>query len=197
MDYIYSLTFENGAFFLYIYGVVGKKIFTVHPPVTFYDPYFEHLLLREFFENEDQLKSLVETIQTDIGTTYEVPKDKCKFFPNCKRSNCKYFHPEKTPICKYFPNCTREGCKYVHPEEMPVCKFFPNCTRDDCKYSHPTPEKIKICKEFPICNDSLSCKNVHPVPLNEPLYPIICENYPNNCDNNCLQYHIDLELYEI
>lgn len=57
---------------------------------------------------------------------------KCKFFPFCTKTNCKYYHP--IADCKFFPNCKLGlSCLYKHKS----CRYGGKCTNVNCVYSHP------------------------------------------------------------
>lgn len=38
----------------------------------------------------------------------------CRFYPNCKNLDCRYFHPKK---CRYDDECTNPDCKYIHSQK--------------------------------------------------------------------------------
>ncbi|KAI5699297.1 hypothetical protein M8J75_000755 [Diaphorina citri] len=111
------------------------------------------------------------------------PQDKvpCKFYPNCSKTNCPFFH---RTVCASFPSCRfGKDCVYQHPP----CKFGSTCSRADCAFDHtlapkqPTAPKSsdEICKFHPKCYKR-DCPFFHPK---------VCM-YLSNCKNNaCVFYH--------
>lgn len=88
------------------------------------------------------MKSLVINILALNSVAVPVPDtlkpiikstERCKFFPDCQKSKCNFFHPSLTP-CKLFPNCKygADSCGYTHPK----CKFDLSCHRIDCNFAH-------------------------------------------------------------
>jgi len=49
-----------------------------------------------------------------------------------------------------------------------------------------------LCPNFPQCNDQF-CENLHPKPINLPVFPEICTHYPD-CKKGdyCDYWHIDM-----
>jgi hypothetical protein len=93
------------------------------------------------------------------------PQDKvpCKFYPNCSKTNCPFFH---RTVCASFPSCRfGKDCVYQHPP----CKFGSTCSRADCAFDHtlapkqPTAPKSsdEICKFHPKCYKR-DCPFFHP-----------------------------------
>jgi len=41
-------------------------------------------------------------------------------------------------LCKYFPNCTKSNCPFYHPppKNLTPCKFSDKCRNMDCEFSH-------------------------------------------------------------
>ncbi|CAB3396796.1 unnamed protein product [Caenorhabditis bovis] len=53
-----------------------------------------------------------------------VSRERCHFWPNCKKDPCQYYHPVKA--CTNFPNCSfGNRCHFIHPP----CRFDALCTK--------------------------------------------------------------------
>ncbi|KAJ1564943.1 hypothetical protein HK096_005411, partial [Nowakowskiella sp. JEL0078] len=81
----------------------------------------------------------------------------CRFWPNCHKQGCEFFHPatQQTAAmqnleCRYGAQCTRPDCKFSHPSPAATaakkasimskvrCRFWPNCINPNCGFMHPT-----------------------------------------------------------
>ena len=98
-------------------------------------------------------------------------KEKCKFWPFCKKEDeCIYHHPTKH--CDKFPSCelTADKCPDIHP----MCKFDVNCNKMDCPFLHIAKRQLQIpapaishhhmsveCKYYPKCYNA-NCPFFHP-----------------------------------
>ncbi|XP_076872738.1 zinc finger CCCH domain-containing protein 14 [Brachyhypopomus gauderio] len=41
-----------------------------------------------------------------------VPSSVCRFFPDCKKVDCTFYHPK---LCRFSAHCKRAGCTFYHP----------------------------------------------------------------------------------
>lgn len=70
----------------------------------------------------------------------------CRFFPNCKNSQCPFLHPS-TVMCKFGEQCQRSACPFTHPQGRQVtnrafinapCRYGKSCAKADCPFQHPS-----------------------------------------------------------
>lgn len=103
--------------------------------------------------------------QTTPASATTLDKVPCKFYPNCSKADCPFFHRTK---CTTFPLCRfGNNCAYLHP----ACKFGSACSRVDCVFDHsavlktkpPTPavNTSDVCKFHPKCFNA-NCVFFHP-----------------------------------
>eukprot|EP01130_Rhizamoeba_saxonica_P018493 TRINITY_DN9276_c0_g1_i1.p1 TRINITY_DN9276_c0_g1~~TRINITY_DN9276_c0_g1_i1.p1 ORF type:complete len:365 (-),score=67.63 TRINITY_DN9276_c0_g1_i1:16-1089(-) len=87
---------------------------------------------------------------------------RCKFFPNCNKDDCPYFHP--TEPCRNFPKCPYgDNCRYVHPKID--CKFGAKCLNVNCVFTHPERNNTPCKKGFSCKNRTTGCNFKHPQEL--------------------------------
>lgn len=95
-------------------------------------------------------------------------KEKCRFWPFCKKEDeCVFHHPTKQ--CDKFPNCelTADKCLDIHP----MCKFDATCNKMDCPFLHIAKRQLPMsaptmphhieCKFYPKCYNT-NCPFFHP-----------------------------------
>lgn len=83
---------------------------------------------------------VLSTVSVADSSVKSKPKERCKFFPNCRDGNVCEFHHPSAP-CNAFPSCKfGDKCAYLHP----LCKFDQTCTRPNCNYMHTIPIIISV-----------------------------------------------------
>lgn len=122
--------------------------------------------------------------QTTPASPTTLDKVPCKFYPNCSKADCPFFHRTK---CTTFPLCRfGNNCAYLHP----ACKFGSACSRVDCVFDH-SAVLLKTKPPTPAVNTSDVCK-FHPKCFNANcvfFHPKICM-YSSNCRNKaCVFFH--------
>jgi hypothetical protein len=107
-------------------------------------------------DDADMEDAAVDTeLEGDEGTK-KIKKQKCQFWPNCKRGDeCVYVHP--TTQCNLFPACPYgENCLFIHPA-VP-CKFGTSCTRVGCVYNHPAGTAASTTQKGGVpCKHGFAC----------------------------------------
>ena len=134
-------------------------------------------------DNDDDLEETMEFTDDEKldEDNDEEKKEKCKFWPLCKKENeCIFYHPTKH--CDNFLNCkfSAEKCLDIHP----LCKFDANCTKVDCSFLHIAKKQLHLptliqqqpmtveCKFYPKCYN-LNCPFIHPKMC---IYGVMCKN---------------------
>lgn len=126
--------------------------------------------------------------------------EKCRYFPMCRRPNCKYYHP-RIP-CDRFPQCADgEHCNYSHPKVE--CSEGSKCSRAVCNYTHnggtsgvsndrnerhssatSSGLKQRRCVNGFACKNKSTCGNFHP--------PVACRNGSRCTSDKCRFSHSKL-----
>lgn len=124
----------------------------------------------------------------NLSKSINIPKGRCKEFPNCKKDNCEFAHPTRN--CFNYPNCPNPPgtCNFIHPDEdeelinklaksrqeyaekkqleitiqSATCKFGKNCVKDTCPFVHPTPANPDaIIKTLDWCSSGKNCSDTN------------------------------------
>ncbi|KAJ8269944.1 hypothetical protein GJAV_G00108540 [Gymnothorax javanicus] len=71
---------------------------------------------------------------------YHHPTTQCTTFPSCKfAEEAQPPPPRKAPVsssmCRFFPDCKKVDCPFYHPKP---CRFASQCKRAGCTFYHPT-----------------------------------------------------------
>uniref|UniRef100_A0A336MDU3 Zinc finger CCCH domain-containing protein 14 n=1 Tax=Culicoides sonorensis TaxID=179676 RepID=A0A336MDU3_CULSO len=134
--------------------------------------------------NFDNVPSLLSTVSVADNIIKAKPKERCKYFPNCRDGNtCEFHHPSEP--CNAFPNCKfGDKCAYLHPK----CKFDQTCIRPDCNYMHTIPIVISVKTTAPpLASSVLPSQNFKPITLTS--LPAICKFFPKCSNTFCGFYH--------
>lgn len=86
------------------------------------------------------IQKVLSTVAVADSTLKVKPKERCKFFPNCRDGElCDFHHPSAS--CNAFPSCKfGDKCAYLHP----LCKYNQTCSRPNCNYMHTNPIIVSV-----------------------------------------------------
>ena len=117
------------------------------------------VILKRFDRNKPQKPKV--SLPPAVGVTTKAPSlpppgpDKkatsgqCKYWPNCSKPSCTYFHPLLRPSCFNGAICEAKGCRYTHPALDPTvkpCRNGTKCSTKGCHYAH---RRAKLCRDYP------------------------------------------------
>jgi len=91
---------------------------------------------RTFADSEStDMEMTGEENLTHTNGVKKFKKQRCQFWPSCKRGDdCMFHHP--TFPCALFPRCPYGAeCLFIHPAVH--CTFGTQCSRPDCQFNHP------------------------------------------------------------
>ena len=133
--------------------------------------------------NNNNNDSNDDAFREDSGDEYEnVSRIRCRYYPNCTKPNCLYYHPTSNNNSYIDSNDDESGQdsddNYENVSGI-QCRYYPNCTKPNCPYDHPKSDNDSNDDESREDSDD-NYGNVS---------GIHCRYYPNCTKPNCPYYH--------